>query len=62
MPAYDPPPPEGLEALLAMVVPVVTGGDEDGSGILSQVVGFNRLLERTTKVLKEYNMTNVNTT
>ena len=59
MPANDLPPPEGLEALLAMVAPVVAGGDEDGSGMLSQVMGFNRLLERTTKALKEYNMMNI---
>ncbi|KAA8894872.1 hypothetical protein FN846DRAFT_372183 [Sphaerosporella brunnea] len=45
----------GLEAMIHKVLPLVTGGGSDGSGILSKVVEFNRDLERITEALREHN-------
>ncbi|KAF8541670.1 hypothetical protein BDD12DRAFT_490113 [Trichophaea hybrida] len=46
---------DGLEALLNKIQTTVTGGGDDGSGILSQLIEFNLILERTTKALRERN-------
>ena len=37
------------------VVPTVTGGGADGSGMLAKIVEFNRELERVGEILKDYN-------
>ncbi|KAF8242864.1 hypothetical protein K440DRAFT_615389 [Wilcoxina mikolae CBS 423.85] len=46
---------DGWEALLNKIQTTVTGGGDDGSGILSQLIEFNLILERTTKALREHN-------
>lgn len=46
---------EGLEALLLQLRGQVTGGGENGSGILAKVVEFNRMLENATEALKMVN-------
>jgi hypothetical protein len=48
----------GLEALLDKMQQAVTGGGEDGSGLLARVVEFNRTLEKATEALKEFNRAN----
>ncbi|CCX12588.1 Similar to hypothetical protein MYCTH_2295152 [Myceliophthora thermophila ATCC 42464]; acc. no. XP_003658845 [Pyronema omphalodes CBS 100304] len=48
----------GLEALLDKMQQAVTGGGEDGSGLLARVVEFNRTLEKATEALQEFNRAN----
>jgi hypothetical protein len=43
---------DGLEALAMKVSPAVTGGGEDGTGLLSKIVEFNRFLERAEEKLR----------
>jgi len=46
---------EGLEALIYKMSSTVCGGDENGSGTLAKVAGFNSFLEKAIQILDTFN-------